>query len=397
MILSFEMTGSVTQQYGNPLDITKRRGYLRTLVCVPTYNEAENIEAFIDAVFDNSPGHVDMLVTDDSSPDGTADIIERLIPKYGGRLRIIKRAGKQGGASAFLQSFEYGLKHDYDAMLAMDADFSHDPKYIPQILAKAEEYDAVIGSRLVKGGGIENRSLLRNLVSSGASLYCRLLLAGGIRDWTGGYNLWSRSALEKICLQSIFTRGYSFQIEMKYKAFLAGCKITEIPVIFPDRMKGVSKMSPAYFITALADTWRIKFFRVKNNLVKQIFKFIITGGLGTITNLALFFLLADVSKLPPIPVSIVCFIVSGIQNYIIHHKWSFAENTRETRPSARKLFTFLCSALLGLGVNILVMNSMLQNIVLPYKVIAQACGILAGTAINFLMAKFIVFRSKYVN
>jgi dolichol-phosphate mannosyltransferase len=372
-------------------------GDLRTLVCVPTYNEAENIEAFIDTVFDNSPNHVDILVIDDSSPDGTADIIERLLPKYGGRLRINKRSGKQGGASAFLQSFEYGLKHDYVAMLAMDADFSHDPKYIPQILAKAEEYDVVIGSRLVKGGGIENRSFVRNIISSGASLYCRILLTRGIRDWTGGYNLWSRKALEKICLPSIFTRGYSFQLEMKYKAFRAGCKITEIPVIFPNRMKGVSKMSPAYFITALADTWRIKFFCVKNRLVKQIFKFVITGGLGAITNLALFFLFADVSKLPPIPVSIVCFIVSGIQNYVIHHKWSFADNTRETRPSVKKLFIFLCSALLGLAVNILVMNSMLQNIYLPYKVIAQACGILSGTVINFITAKSIVFRRKYVN
>ncbi|MDR0410232.1 MAG: GtrA family protein, partial [Spirochaetaceae bacterium] len=137
-----------------------------------------------------------------------------------------------------------------------------------------------------------------------------------------------------------------------------------------------------------------KFSHVKNSVVKQIFKFAITGGFGTITNLALFFLFADILKLPPIPVSVGCFIVSGTQNYILHHKWSFVENTHETPLSIKKLLTFLCSALLGLCVNIFVMNAMLQNIVLPYKVIAQACGIASGMVINFITAKFLVFRSK---
>lgn len=378
----------------------EREGGGSVLVCVPTYNEAENIEAFINAVFDNSPAGVDMLVMDDSSPDGTADIVEGLILKYQGlvksrHLRLIKRPGKQGGASAFLQSFDYGLKHGYDAMLAMDADFSHDPKYIPRILAKADSCDVVIASRLVKGGGIENRSFLRNVISSGASLYCRALLTPRIRDWTGGYNLWSKRALEKTGIPSIFTRAYSFQIEMKYKAFLAGCEIAEIPVIFPDRTRGASKMPAVYFITALADVWRIKFFRVKNNLVKQVFKFAVTGGLGTITNLALFFLFVDVLELPPIPVSVGCFLISGAQNYIIHHKWSFIENTRKTPPSLKKFLVFICSALLGLGVNIFVMNTMLKHILLPYKAIAQGCGILAGMVINFAAAKFIVFRKKH--
>jgi dolichol-phosphate mannosyltransferase len=131
-------------------------GPLNVLVCVPTYNEAENIEPFIHSVFDNSPDGVDMLVIDDNSPDGTADIVENLIEKYRERLCILKRPEKQGGASAFLQSFEWGIRHDYDAMLAMDADFSHDPTYISQILAKAGEYDVVIGSRFAvnsSGGG----------------------------------------------------------------------------------------------------------------------------------------------------------------------------------------------------------------------------------------------------
>jgi dolichol-phosphate mannosyltransferase len=306
----------------------------------------------------------------------------------------LNRPGKQGGASAFLQSFEYGLKHNYDAMLAMDADFSHDPKYIPGILAKTKEYDVVIGSRLVKGGGIENRSLLRNIISSGASLYCRLLLMSPIRDWTGGYNLWSKNALEKIGIASIFTRGYSFQIEMKYKAYRAGLKIAEIPVVFPDRKRGASKMSASYFVQALADVWRIKFSHIKNNLIKQMLKFAATGGLGTVTNLVLFFLCADIANLPTIPVSIGCFLVAGTQNYYLNHKWSFSENMRGTALSIKRWLLFLCSSTLGLCINIAVMTIILQSIMPPYKVIAQACGILAGMIINFIMVKVVVFKER---
>jgi putative flippase GtrA len=244
---------------------------------------------------------------------------------------------------------------------------------------------------------MENRSFLRNTISRGASLYCRVLLTPFIKDWTGGYNLWSRNSLEKINIASIFTRGYSFQIEMKYKAFISNCAIAEIPIVFSDREKGVSKMPPSYLIKALADVWRIKFHRLRNGVIRQMFKFAVTGGLGTVTNLLLFFLLVDIAKLPAIPVSIACFFVSGTQNYFLHHKWSFAQNTRGTAPSARKWLLFLLSALLGLSVNITVVSIMLQNFVLPYKVIAQASGILAGMAFNFIAAKFVVFRSKYAN
>jgi dolichol-phosphate mannosyltransferase len=369
---------------------------LNILVCVPTYNEAENIGPFIAAVLDDSPEGVDMLVVDDNSPDGTANIVENLMAKYHDRLRILKRPEKQGGASAFLQSFEWGIRHGYDAMLAMDADFSHDPQYIPLMLEKAAEYDVVIGSRFIrKGDSIKNRSFLRNIISHGASLYCRILLTPSIRDWTGGYNLWSKKALEQIDIPSIFTRGYSFQIEMKYKAVRSNCAIAEIPIIFPDRVRGLSKMPPAYLIKALADVWRIKFYRIRNNLIKQMIKFAVTGGLGAITNLLLFFLFADIAKLSAVPVSVFCFLISGTQNYYLHHKWSFARNTCGTALSIRKWLLFLCSALLGLSVNIAVMSIMLQTIILPYKVIAQACGILAGMVINFIAAKFVVFRGTY--
>jgi dolichol-phosphate mannosyltransferase len=365
---------------------------MKLLTVIPTYNEAENIESLIRAIFTvTSP--VEILVVDDNSPDGTAEIVEKIILNYPGKLHILKRPEKQGGASAFLEGFAWGIEHDCDAMLAMDADFSHDPKYIPVLLENTNEYDVVLGSRLVKGGGIENRTFIRNFISFGASLYCRFLLSAPIKDWTGGYNLWSRNAILKIDLKSIVTRGYSFQIEMKYKAFMTGCKITEIPIIFPDRKYGVSKMPASYFIKALADVWKIKLMLLNKN-IKQFIKFGITGGLGTITNLLLFFIFADKLGFPEIQVSIACFIIAGTQNYIINHKWSFAGITGAKKLSIIKWLLFLISCLAGLLVNIAVMKLMIINFNLPYKFIAQAAGILFGMIINFLLSKFFVFRNK---
>ena len=363
------------------------------LVVIPTYNEAENIEKLIPSVFEHSSPETDILVVDDNSPDGTAEIVEKLISSYKNHLYILKRPGKQGGASAFLQAFAWGIERNYDAMLAMDADFSHDPKYIPMFSEKSNENDVVLGSRLVEGGGIENRTFVRNIISLGASLYCRFLLFSPIKDWTGGYNLWSKNALSKIDFKSIVTRGYSFQIEMKHKASKAGCRITEVPIIFPDRKYGVSKMSTSYFLKALIDVWRIKYMCL-NSGIKQFIKFGITGGLGTITNLIIFFLFADLIKLPEIPIAIGCFFIAGTQNYIINHKWSFVNTTGTSKPSIKKWFLFLCASLAGLLVNIVIMKSLIMNTNLPYKFISQACGIAAGMLVNFIFSKFVVFRGK---
>jgi len=224
-------------------------------------------------------------------------------------------------------------------------------------------------------------------------LYCRLLLAAPIRDWTGGYNLWSKNALEKIDIKSIVTRGYSFQIEMKYKAFKEKCRITEVPIIFPDRKYGVSKMPASYFVKALLDVWRIKLMRM-NTGIKQFIKFGITGGLGTITNLLLFFLFADKIGLHEIPVSIGCFLIAGTQNYIINHKWSFRKTTAQSKPSFKKWGLFLGASLAGLCINLLVMKAVLVYWTPPYKVIAQGAGIAAGMLSNFTVSKYIVFRRK---
>jgi dolichol-phosphate mannosyltransferase len=229
---------------------------MKLLVIIPTYNEIENIESIITSVFSSSP-QAHILVVDDNSPDGTAAVVERIAESYPS-LHILKRSGKLGGASAFLEGFAWGINNGFEILLAMDADFSHDPKYIPQMLKEIETADLVIGSRNVPGGGIENRSWVRNILTKGGSIYCQTILKCPIKDITGGYNMWRSTTLEKIGLDSVVSRGYSFQIEMKYKTYRKGCRIVEVPIIFPDRKKGHSKMSSSFLLKALRDVWKIK-------------------------------------------------------------------------------------------------------------------------------------------
>jgi dolichol-phosphate mannosyltransferase len=226
------------------------------LVIIPTYNEIENITSLIEAVFSfASDAHI--LVVDDNSPDGTAQVVEKIADKNSS-LHLLKRPGKLGGASAFLEGFSWGIKNSFDILLAMDADFSHDPKYILVMRKEIENADLVIGSRNVKGGEIENRSLFRNILTKCGSFYCQFILKCPVKDFTGGYNMWQKTALEKIAHEAVVSRGYSFQIEMKYKAYKKQCRIIEIPIVFPDRKKGQSKMPGSFLIKALVDVWKIK-------------------------------------------------------------------------------------------------------------------------------------------
>jgi dolichol-phosphate mannosyltransferase len=321
--------------------------------------------------------------------------VESLTGQYPGRLHLLKRPDKQGLARAYLAAFDWGIdRGDYDIFLEMDADFSHNPKYIPEMLSKIQTCDVVIGSRNIKGGGVEGWTPLRHIISKGGSLYSRMVLGCPIKDLTGGFNMWRKSALDKIGLTTIISAGYSFQIEMKYKAFLSGCDIAEIPIIFPDRKRRKSKMSRKILLEALKNVWKIKGDSGRETGLDQFIKFFITGGLGTVTNLIVFFLCADLLNLPEIPVSIGCFLVSVTQNYIINHLWSFKTHTAGRGLSVKRWGIFVVSSLLGLAVNIAVMKLVLLFWVLPFKFIAQALGISAGMVINFLFSKYAVFRKQ---
>jgi len=362
------------------------------LVIIPTYNEIENIIPLITQIF-NVAHNAHILVVDDNSPDGTASTVEK-IATANPALHIMKRSGKMGLASAYIDGFKWGIPKGFDIFLEMDADFSHNPEYIPEMLEQIKTHDVVIGSRNIKGGGVEGWSVFRNLISKGGSLYSRIVLSCPIMDLTGGFNMWRKSTLDKIGLDNIISKGYSFQVEMKSKAYHYGCTIKEIPILFPDRKHGNSKMSKKIFLEALVNMWKIKKEMAVNNSIDQFFKFAITGGLGTIINLFIFYLCVDLSKMKEIPVSIGCFIIIATQNYILNHKWSFRQKDYAEKLSIKKWIMFICGSLLGLAINIMVMSFMLMRFNLPYKFIAQACGITSGMIFNFFVSKLVIFKRR---
>ena len=367
---------------------------MQTLIVIITYNEIENITNLINDVFKIVASNVDILVVDDSSPDGTGKAVENLFNNYPNRLYLLTRPIKEGTSAAYIAGFKWGLSRDYDAFLQFDGDFSHNPKYIPQMLKSIETYDVVIGSRYIKGGGIEDWTLSRRIISKGGSFYSRLILSCPVKDLTGGFNLWRRTALEKIGLDRILSKSYSLQIELKYRAYCSGCTIKEIPIIFSDRKLGVSKISGNTIFEALGIIWVIKKNVGVDTSLDQFFKFLVTGGLGTITNLLIFFICVDLFELNPVFISIICFIIAGTQNYIFNHKWSFKQNTSNEPLSIKKLLMFLCGSLLGYFANISVMSLMISQLTLPLKTIAQGCGILTGMFINFAISKLVIFKKK---
>ncbi len=238
----------------------------RKLVIIPTYNEKENISAMIDKVFSLSEPF-DLLVIDDGSPDGTADIVRQRQTEFPGRLRLLERTGKQGLGTAYLTGFRWGLEQGYDYLCEMDCDFSHNPDDLVRLTAAAAEgYDVVVGSRYVQGVNVVNWPMSRLLISFFASKYVRCVTRLPLHDATAGFVCYSRRALETIDLDAVQMKGYGFQIEMKYSAWRLGLKLREVPIIFTERREGASKMSGGIFGEALFGVMRLPFrrYRAKN-------------------------------------------------------------------------------------------------------------------------------------
>lgn len=228
----------------------------RALVVVPTYNEAANIEKIIGEILSvESSLHV--LVVDDSSPDGTGAIV-RNMTATDERVRLIEREGKKGLGTAYVAGFRYALANGYDCVFEMDADFSHDPREIPNFLLKIRDFDLVIGSRYLTGVTVVNWPLKRLILSYGANLYTRIITGMPFKDATGGFKCFRRKVLENIDLNSIHSNGYAFQIEMNFKAWKKGFRVTEIPIIFEDRHVGESKMSKKIVYEAIFMVWKLK-------------------------------------------------------------------------------------------------------------------------------------------
>lgn len=227
-------------------------------IVIPTYNERENIAALIQQIM--AFPRFSVLVVDDNSPDGTGQIVAELA-RQNQRVKLLARPGKLGLGTAYVAGFKQALSNGAQFIFEMDADFSHDPRYLPHLLAAAEtEYDLVLGSRYVKGGGTTDWGLLRKLISRGGSFYARLILGLSIQDCTGGFRCYRRQILEQLDLDAVRSNGYSFQVEMLYRAHLGQFRIGEIPIIFPDRRVGASKMSRRIIVEAMIMVWRMRFF-----------------------------------------------------------------------------------------------------------------------------------------
>jgi dolichol-phosphate mannosyltransferase len=227
----------------------------RALVCLPTYDEAENIGPMTAAILAAAP--VDILVIDDNSPDGTGRIADEIAAREP-RVHVLHRKGKEGLGKAYIAGFGWALGRDYDLVLEMDADFSHNPRYLRGMLAAARDAELVLGSRYVPGGGTVNWGLGRKILSRGGSLYARTILGLGVRDLTGGFKCFRREVLEQIELETVECSGYAFQIELTYRAHRRGFRIAEIPIVFEDRRVGASKMSRRIVLEAISKVWSIR-------------------------------------------------------------------------------------------------------------------------------------------
>lgn len=245
----------------NPLNLKKDVALLNAgnaLVIVPTYNEADNIDRLFAEIWQAVP-NIHILVVDDNSKDGTAELVQKYQQQKPQQTHLLQRAGKLGLGTAYITGFNWALERDYQAIIEMDADLSHDPATLPQMLEELQKTPAVVGSRYIPGGGTENWSIIRKMISKFGSFYARTILGMKVRDLTGGFNAWRAEVLRGIDPNSVRSEGYAFQIELKYRAQRRGFAIVEIPILFKERRAGQSKMSARIVVEAMFRVWKLKF------------------------------------------------------------------------------------------------------------------------------------------
>ena len=234
---------------------------MKTLIISPTYNESENIAELIRKVNEiNREYH--LLIVDDNSPDGTGDIVEELQHRLFPNVYLERRPGKAGLGTAYKFGFKWALERDYDIIVQMDADGSHEVNAIPDMIDELEKKDLIIGSRYIQGVSVVNWPIRRLMLSYGANLYSRIITGLPVKDATGGFKAWKREVLASIDIDSVRSQGYSFQIEMNFRAWLNGFSIGEYPIIFIDRTVGESKMSKAIMIEAIFMVWRLRIWKI---------------------------------------------------------------------------------------------------------------------------------------
>ncbi len=329
---------------------------MKTLLIIPTYNEKKNIEPLLEKVAALSLVGVDILVVDDNSPDQTAALVETRQKKVSG-LFLLKREEKQGLASACIAGFNWGLKRGYEVFIQMDADFSHDPKYLPLILERIKNYDLIIASRYIAGGATTGWGCLRRSLSRAGGFYARHLLGLKIKDLTGGFNAWRAAVLKNIDLEKIRSRGYGFQIELKYLAVKNGARCLETPIIFQKRQGGRSKMTAGIAREALVNVWRLRWSGLSAG-AKKFLKFCLVGASGSIIDLGLLTLLVEVGGLNVLVANACSFTASATNNFVWNKTWTFRNRDRRYFSQFSKFFLvsvgglFLSTVFLALFVSL---------------------------------------------
>ena len=229
----------------------------KTAICIPTYNEKENIIKIIEAVHKELP-EADILVVDDNSPDKTAEIVNEFM-KENDYVSVKVRNAKEGLGAAYVDGFSTLIERGYEQIIQMDADFSHKPEYLPEMIKKMDEgFDLVVGSRYVKGGGTRNWNIVRRIISRGGSFYASTILNLGVNDVTAGFKCWNAELLKKVTSTPLVLSGFGFQIEMAFRTKIAKARIFELAIVFPDREEGESKMSGKIFKEALFGVWKLR-------------------------------------------------------------------------------------------------------------------------------------------
>ena len=230
----------------------------KILVVIPTYNERENIEKLVPQVLEQGAAY-EVLIVDDCSPDGTGEVADLIATHSNGRVSVLHRSGKLGLGSAYLAGFQFGLERGYDYIFEMDADFSHRPAYLPALLQAAQKTGVAVGSRLVVGGNVEDWPAYRKLISRGGSAYSRAVLGLKVKDCTSGFKCFSRATLQHLNLaEQVQATGFGFQVEVNYLCERNGYTISEVPIIFPNRVVGKSKMNQKIFLEALLMVWKLR-------------------------------------------------------------------------------------------------------------------------------------------
>lgn len=359
----------------------------RYLVIIPTYNERENIEPLLRRLFAlNLP--LDILFVDDNSPDGTAELISRQ-SSFGTDIHLVERTGKLGLASAYLRGMAWGLERDYEALIQMDADLSHQPEVLKQLLPAIEHHELVIGSRYVSRGAVENWSLIRRLISRGGSLYAKLVLQLPVNDLTGGFNLWHRRLLERMDLDSIKSNGYSFQIEMKHRAYERGATWLELPIVFAERRQGRSKLSKRIVLEAVWRVWLIALRSQRLNFYKKFIKFSLVGVTGLIIDIAIMMALVEIWYWSPLTASTASFVVAVINNFIWNKHWTYRD---QSQKYFQQFLKFTTIALVGLVINFVMMSWLLSLGI--YYVLCRLIAVSVIVLWNFFINSLWTFRKK---